>query len=125
MTLSQAEIAAMRAAADALLAATCTVQRAAESRTAQGGTRQMWSDLATGVPCRLDVLRGLQVRAGNEQEINGALGAALDYTLYLKYNQDIAEKDRVILGGHTFEVLAVLGDETWLFEKRCKLSRIV
>jgi head-tail adaptor len=125
MTLTQPEIDAMRVAADALLADTCTIRRAAESRTAQGGTRLTWSDLATGVPCRLDVLRGLTINASNEKEIDGALGVALDYTLYVKHTQDITEKDRVILGGHTFEVQAVLGDETWLFEKRCKLSRIV
>jgi head-tail adaptor len=125
MTLTSAEIDAMRAAADALLASTCTIQRASESRTAQGGVRQTWADLATGVPCRLDVLRGLQIRASNEEEVNGALGVVLDYMLYVKHDQDIAEKDRVVLGGHTFEVQAVLGDESWLFEKRAKLTRIV
>ena len=115
----------MRAAADALLADSCTIQRAAASRTAQGGTRQTWSDLATGVPCRLDVLRGLQITASNEKEIDGALGVVLDYTLYLRHDQDITEKDRVILDGHTFQIQSVLGDETWLFEKRAKLTRIV
>ena len=130
MSLSQPEIDAMRAAADALLADHCTIQRAVETRTAQGGTRQTWSDLATGVACRLDVLRGLTINASNEKEIDGALGVALDYTLYLPHDQDITEKDRVVLdgdpprGGQTFEVQAVLGDETWLVEKRAKLSQI-
>jgi len=124
MSLSQPEIDAMRAAADALLADTCTIQRAAETRTAQGGTRSTWSELATGVPCRLDVLRGLTLSGSTKKEIDGALGIALDYTLYVRHDQDIAEKDRVILNGHTFEVQAVLGDETWLFEKRAKLTRI-
>src|SRR5690349_17647983 len=122
MPFSQAEIDYMRAAADALLATTCTIQRAVETRTDQGGTRQTWSDHATGVPCRLDVLRGLQINASNEKEIDGSLGVLMDYTLYIKHDQDIIEKDRVILGGHLFEVQAVLGDETWLFEKRVKLS---
>jgi head-tail adaptor len=125
MSLTPAEIDFMRAAADALLATTCTIQRAVETRTDQGGTRQTWADLATGVPCRLDVLRGLQINASNEKEIDGALGVVMDYTLYLKHTQDITEKDRVILGGHMFEVQAVLGDETWLFEKRARLTRIV
>ncbi len=125
MTLTPTEIESMRAAADALLADTCTIRRAALSRTAQGGIRQTWADLATGVPCRLDVLRGLQITASNEKEIDGALGVVLDYTLYVRHDQDITEKDRVVLGGHTFEVQAVLGDETWLLEKRAKLSRIV
>src|SRR5690349_3930113 len=108
MTLTQPEINAMRAAADALLAATCTIQRAVGARTDQGGTRQTWSNLATSVPCRLDVLRGLTINASNEKEIDGALGVVMDYTLYMKHDQDITEKDRVILGGHTFEVQAVL-----------------
>jgi head-tail adaptor len=124
MTLSTAEIDSMRAAADALLADTCTIQRADETPTAQGGIHQTWADLATGVPCRLDVLRSLQIRAGSETLINAAPGVVLDYTLYVKVEQDISAKDRVIVGGQTFEVQAVLGDETWLFNRRCKLTAI-
>jgi head-tail adaptor len=125
MSLSTPEINAMRAAADALLGDTCTIQRAVESRTAQGGVRQIWSDLAAGVACRLDVLRSLQIRAGNEAAISDALGVPLSYTLYLKQDQDITEKDRVRIHNRTFEVQVVLGDETLVFNKRCKLTRIL
>lgn len=82
---------------------TCTIQRYTETATGDG-TSQSWSDLATGVACRVSPL------ASGASEALGAdasLQAVAQWTIWLPAGQDVTVRDRVIFGARTFEVARV------------------
>ena len=86
----------------------CTIQRYTETVTGDG-TSQAWSNLATGVACRVSPL------ASGASEALGAdtsLRAVAQWTIWLPYGQDVTVRDRVIYGLRTFEVARV-GDRSY------------
>lgn len=82
---------------------TCTIQRYTETVTGDG-TTQSWSDLATGVACRVSP-RGRSAREslGADQ----SLQAVADWTVWMPPLQDVTPKDRIVVGSRTFEVVIV------------------
>ena len=120
--LSDGEITSMRDAADSILPGSCVISRGSFSADGHGGQTVVWSNLATA-SCRLDA-RDREITTMMEGQIAGGLNVVTRYTLYLKYNQDITEKDRVIFGGHTYEVTAVVADQSWIFARRAELARL-
>lgn len=120
MTLSAAELAAMRDTADDYLGDTCTISRATVTQDAQGGISSSWANLATGVACRMDE----PVSGGAEGPINQAIGTAVRFIMHLKYDQAITVKDRVVFSSNTYEVAEVLDSASWLITRRLALVRI-
>ena len=118
--LSADTIRAMQATADSALPSTCTIQRATETRTPQGGTRLTWLNLAHEAPCRLDVGKA----PAGEAMVNLQVWSVIEFTLYLRAAQDITAKDRVILDGVIYQVEAVIGAESWRIARRCLLSKV-
>jgi head-tail adaptor len=120
--LSDGEITAMRDTADSILPGTVVIQRASAAADGHGGMVPTWSNYATCV-CRLDV-RDREITTMTEGAINGALNVVARYTMYFKHDQDITEKDRVVFGGITYEVTAVMGEQSWTIAKRAELARL-
>jgi len=93
----------LRSLSNQFLPDTCTIQRYTESSTGDG-TTQAWSDLATGVSCRVSPLA-----AGASESLgaDASLQAVAQWTVWLPAGQDVTVKDRVIYGSRTFEVARV------------------
>jgi|SRR5690349_19633282 len=116
--LSDAEITAMRAETDSILPGTCVVSRATFTPDGHGGQTATWAPTST-VVCRLDTKP-----SDMETVVNNALNVTARYTMYFKYNADVTEKDRLVFGGKTYEVTAVLENHSWIFAKRANLARL-
>ena len=83
-----------------LLNKTCVIRRfTSTAKDAHGNPIKVWSDLATDVPCRLQARRGRETT----QPVQVVVGT---HTLFLE-PRDITEKDQIIIGSDTFEVLFV------------------
>jgi Phage head-tail joining protein len=119
MTLSTAELTAMRATGSAYLPDTCTIQRATTTQDSMGGESQSFATLASSVACRMDE----PVTGGSEQAIDMAVGTAVKFIMHLAYNQDITVKDRVVYSSSTYEVSEVLDSASWLITRRVVLMR--
>ena len=120
MTITTAELASMRAASDAMLPGTCTISRPTASRTASGAPKNTYSDLATGVACRMDE----PIQTTGEGEVLDRVGVIARWVMHFKYNQDITVKDRVVFGSNTYEVIEVLDSSSWLISRRAQVVRI-
>jgi head-tail adaptor len=120
MSLSSAEISAMRTAANAILPDTCTIQRVTRASDGMGGYTDTWATLASSVACRLDS-ESINLR---EESVQAAIFVVDDYTLYLKNDQDITARDRVVLNSITYEVTVVLSHASYLFARRAKLVKL-
>jgi len=83
-----------------LLISTCTVRRFTEGvADAYGRKERTWTDHLEDEPCRLSASSGREITIGAEVVV-------ADYKLFLG-DVDITERDRVILGGVTYQVLLV------------------
>lgn len=82
---------------------TCTIQRYTETVTGDG-TSQSWSDLATGVACRVSPLAS---GASEQLGADASLQAVAQWTIWLPAGQDVTVRDRVVYSGRSFEVARV------------------
>lgn len=119
MSLTTAELTAMRDASNSFLPDTCTISRVTRTKTAAGSYSEAWANLATDVACRLDSLS-----EAAEAQIAGASGTVAEFALAVAWNQDITEKDRVVLNTNTYEVVAVKSSQSWLVHRRCLVKRV-
>lgn len=85
-----------------LLDKTCTIRRVTRTNTGPE-PGETWADSATGVPCRISMLRAFEVA-----QMHNAM--AVTHRLYLPYGTDITNDDRVIIDGDTWHVEMVNGD---------------
>lgn len=93
----------LRSLSNQFLPDVCAIQRYTETATGDG-TSQTWSDLATGVSCRVSPL------ASGASEALGAdasLRAVAQWTIWLPAGTDVTVRDRVVYQGRTFEVARV------------------
>lgn len=96
-------VAALRTLSEQFLPDTCSIQRYTETSTGDG-TSQSWSDLATGVPCRVSARgRSASESLGADQSIQ----SASEWTIRLPALTDVTVKDRIVVGARTFEVQRV------------------
>ena len=81
-----------------LLNTTCTIQRNTQgAQDAHGHPAASWADTFTSVPCRLSGARGREINVDQ-------MVVVADYVLYVGPATDITERDRVVLGGVTYDV---------------------
>ena len=84
-----------------LLIHTCDVSRFTEGTAdAYGNPVLSWSTIYNALPCRLMASGGREIK----QDLQVAIS---DWTLQLESGVTITERDRVITGGVTYEVLLV------------------
>ena len=85
---------------DSLLIDTCTIQRFTEGVVdAYGNPTLTWADHLVDEACRLTSSSGREIKVGAELVI-------ADYKLFLG-DVDITERDRVVVGLLTYEILLV------------------
>lgn len=85
---------------------TCTIRRfTAGAADDYGHPVQTFSDLATGIACRLQPAAG-PGRGGKEIWVDKQLVIA-DFKLFLSAGQDVTEKDEIVIGAKTYNVLLV------------------
>lgn len=93
---------------------TCAISRPTD--TASGdGTARSWSNVATGVTCRVSVV------SNSAQESLGAgagMRALAQFTVWLPAGQDVTARDRIVVGSRTFEVARV-GARSYEVEREC------
>ena len=118
--LSASEIAAMREAQEAALPDTCTILRRTLTNDGQGGYVETWSEVATGVKCRL-VHSNLAPR---ETVIAERAAGRTVWQLTVPYGTDISRTDRVVVNGVTYEILAVWSGGTWETARRVVLAKV-
>lgn len=96
-------LAGLRDLATAFRPDTCVIKRYTET-TSGDGTSESWSDLATGVTCRVSRVGN----AGNEAlGASGAIQAVGQRRIKLPAGQDVTVKDRIVTAGITYEVVDV------------------
>lgn len=120
MSITTAELSAMRDFADDYLTATCTIQRATSGVSSSGSPTQTWGTLASNVACRMDEPK----QSAAEANINGSIAAPSTFIMHLKYDQDVTVKDRIVYGSLTYEVQEVLDTASWLMSRRLVVTRI-
>lgn len=103
--LAGTELTGMQNTLQASLPDTCSIRRASVLPDLMGGQDETWTDIATGVACR--VSPHIRSRA-EEGIIGGAVRASADWTVTLPKGQDVTERDRIVSGGRTFEVKQVV-----------------
>lgn len=104
MVLSPTELAQLQADAAALLDVTsCAVQRATLADDGYGHLAETWGTIAT-VTCGL-----AEPSAGIMTQFAGVLaGSVASWIVSLPLGTDVARNDRLIVGGQTMRVQAVL-----------------
>lgn len=122
-TPSSADIARMKATAQAILTQTCSIARPTETADGQGGWTKGSSAVASDVACRLAVRQNAVIGSEIGQQ-SGRVVATIEYTLKLKDTQDIEPDDLVTIGGETYRVESVWDEHQWETVKRCKVTRV-
>jgi head-tail adaptor len=84
-----------------LLNTICTVRRKTSgAANALGEAAQTWSDLYTGVRCRVEGVSG----QSDVEITSGKQVVAADWRVWFGPLADVTEKDRIVWCGRTFEV---------------------
>lgn len=117
--LSADEIAGMRATLLASLPDTGTIQRNTPEDDGQGGHEDAWTTLATTRLRVAPVGRTPQERAIADRVTSESL-----WTVTLPSGQDVTARDRIAVGGRTFEVVAVLAG-SWVLARRVVAVEII
>lgn len=102
---------------------TATIQRAAKVSDGGGEFAMGWSDLATGVACRISPLKGGE---GGKQAGTATTGdRAVDETTHVvtfANGRDITEKDRIVVSGQVYEVTLVRKRGGWELSRRVEVK---
>ncbi len=110
--LTATDLALLRNAAASARKTTIQVQRRTDTPDGAGGRTSSWATIAT--------VDGL-VRASNGREIElaGRLGTTTEVTALLPNGTDVKAADRLVTGGQTLQITAVLTPRTWEINRRC------
>lgn len=109
----------MRATAGAVLAQSAVITRVAGTVDGQGGWTETTSNAGT-IDCRLAV-------TGSPTQVDLAssrVQAIDEFTLYVAWNADVQETDRVTIDSVTFQVEGVIEGHEWAMLKPCRVTRI-
>lgn len=83
-----------------LLIQTCDIQRYTDSGAGNyNRPTKSWADLHASEPCRFNITKGNEIRMDNEIVISY-------WTLFVG-DIDVTERDRVIFGGETYEIVLI------------------
>lgn len=110
----------LRALSNQFLPDLCSIQRYVETSTGDG-TTQTWSDLATGVDCRVSPLAS---GAGEALGADASLQAVAQWTIWLQAGQDVTVKDRIVYGTRVFEVARV-GARSYETVRECICREVI
>ena len=80
----------------------CTIQCLTETVDADGQVVKTWKDRYVDVACNVSPLKGREIRGKNQTYVVANTAIALQ-----GHYDDIAESDRAIVGGTTYDILLV------------------
>lgn len=118
--LTAAELAVLREVQEEAMPDTCTIQRRSLQSDGMGGYTESWSDLATGVRCRIASARYRPEERAIAEQVRGKTL----WMLTLPAGQDITARDRVIVSGVAYEVVGLLTGGAWETARRVLLQRV-
>ena len=117
--LTATDLAAMKAAQVTALPGTCSISRRSMVADTMGGYTETWADLATGVACRLVVMR-----APTEALVAARFAGMELWQLTLPAAQAITHNDRVVISDVTYEVAGINSGGEWETARRVTLARV-
>lgn len=118
MTITSAELSAMRQVADDFFPDTCTIQTRSSAVDTLGGVAESYANTYTGVACRIDP------NGGGEGIANNVIEGTSRWTLNIPYDQPIAVSNRIVHSGKTYEVTAVWDTHSYSTIRRAELVRV-
>jgi head-tail adaptor len=86
---------------DSLLSQSCNIQRYNLRQNDVGGAKRVWSNVFTGVPCRVEQLSSI------EQTIMSREGVQGTHRGFVQSTTTATVKDRLVTGGETYEIEGV------------------
>lgn len=119
MTLSAAEIAAMREDLEDTLPDTCVIQRRTLTSDSQGGRTESWAAAGT-VACRLSPLGNLDSEESRADRVSGEE----DWIVTLPASTDVTERDRLVILTNTYEPVGLRAVRSWELSRRVNCKRI-
>jgi hypothetical protein len=118
--LTANDLALMRAAQQAALPDTCSIQRATSSHNVIGEGVPSWAAVGVAIPCRL----APQLRRRDLQAVGEQQRTVGDWVVTLPYDTDVRSGDRIIIGGDVYDVIDTQRAESWLTAIRCEVRRV-
>lgn len=113
--IPEASLAAMRSTLNRTFVDTATIQR--KSVVNQGGEEtETWADLATAVPCRIAPIGG-----GETGVTGGRVAEQTTHTVTFTAEQDVTERDRIVVSGVTYNVTLVRKRGSWELSRRVEV----
>jgi hypothetical protein len=103
-TIPAAELALLRAAAEATFADVVEIRRASAASDEVGGETLTWSTVATAACQLLET-----TRLAREQEVGSTLQRIAGWQLNVPHGTDVRPKDRAKVNGIEYEVIAGFG----------------
>lgn len=119
--LTNRELAQLRADILITLPDTCTIQRNTPTVDSYGYTTEVWASVATGVQCRVDPASKQGMGSGVVAEREAA---RTYFQLTVPYDTTIADADRVVYGGTTFEIIQLHEVHSLRAVRRAVIARI-
>lgn len=122
--LNSAEIGWMQAQIVESLPDAAVIERQTRVSDAMGGASVSWVSVDQGIPLLLAGGDAVPCRvspagfAPDERLIAERLQGDLAWTLTLPAGTDVTEKDRIMVGTRTFEVIGVLAPRSWEVSRR-------
>jgi hypothetical protein len=118
MTLSAAELNAMREAIDDLFPDTCSILSVTQVSDGAGGLTDSWGTLSTAI-CRLDFSS-----PGREAQSNASYVPFKSGMVSMPYDTTITTSHRVLIGSETYDVKGVNLNQSWIGVKRVSVERV-
>lgn len=113
--LTGAELTDMREEAELALPDVCVVQARTLTSDGQGGRTEAY---ATSVTTTCRVSPAGQTTQGNEVTRGDGTKALADWIVTLPYSTSVAQTDRLLVNGVTYEVLGVKAPRGWEITRR-------
>ena len=108
MTLTSAELTAMRAVQSAALPDSCTIQRPTYTTTDAGGSRPSGYKTIATVACAVSILS-----RESERVVLGAYSDGPQYLFVLPYGTSYLMTDVILYGSDRYSILGKLGGGAW------------
>lgn len=121
MSLSAADLAAMRDTLEDTLPDVCVIQRRSLTTDSQGGRTESWVAAGT-VDCRLSPLSAGQ--GANEATRGDRIAGDEDWVITMPALTDVTVRDRLVVGSVTYEPVGLRAARSWEMSRRAVCKRI-
>jgi len=119
MTLSTAELNAIREAIDDLFPDTCNILSVPQISDGAGGITDTWGTAYYSIPCRLDF-----PNPGKESQANASYVPFKNGVVSMGYSQTVTTSNRLKIGTETYDIKGVNVNQSWIGVKRLSVERV-